>query len=55
MGVCKQLEVRRSPAWEGWALMEKDSTVCNKDLLLMLLPALELLLLKVRLGARQLF
>lgn len=54
MGVCKQLEVRSSPTWEGWALMEKDSIVCNKDLLLML-PALELLHLKVRLGARQLF
>lgn len=50
-GVCKQLEVRSGPSWEGWALMEMDSTVVrNKDLPLRL-PALELLLLKVRLGA----
>lgn len=32
MGVCKQLEVRSGPSWEGWALMEKDSMVCTKDL-----------------------
>lgn len=26
VGVCKQLAVRSGPSWEGWALMEKDST-----------------------------
>lgn len=53
MGVCKQLEVRAGPSWEGGTLMEEGlclRSVCNKDLPLML-PALELLLLKVRLGA----
>lgn len=50
VGVCKPLEVKVNPSWEGWALMEKDSVVCIKDLPLML-PALELSLLKVRLGA----
>lgn len=50
MGVCKQLEVRINPSWEGWAQMEKDSTFCIENLPLML-PASELSLLKVRLGA----
>lgn len=50
VGCASSWRLGTAPSREGWALVEKDSMVCSKDLSLML-PALELLLLKVRLGA----